>query len=364
MFFKGRKMLYISLCFLGLLIVAAGYLLNEAGKFPSAGDLSAYEGVKNFAAGKFWNTKSVVYDFDGDHEDKMNMASLIFMTKHAPEKPIPQVRLNKEAFPAVPEDLAVYWLGHASAILEIGGKRLGTDLVFGNASPVPFTVRRYQDAPLKRRDLPKLDYILLTHNHYDHLERATVRSIKEGVFIVPLGLGVTLKGWGIAPERIVELDRGDVFERDGVKIRAVEGIHFSGRSLWDADKTSWNSYIISAAGKNVFWGGDSGYGKHYAEIGEKYGPFDFAALEIDAWNGGWPDIHLFPEQAVRAAKDLKAKTMLPIHWSVYDLGFHPWDKSIKRVAEIAEREGMPLATPKQGEKYITEKTKTSKWWEE
>ena len=111
-------------------------------------------------------------------------------------------------------------------------------------------------------------------------------------------------------------------------------------------------------------GGDSGYGKHYAEIGEKYGPFDFAALEIDAWNGGWPDIHLFPEQAVRAAKDLKAKTMLPIHWSVYDLGFHPWDKSIKRVAEIAEREGMPLATPKQGEKYITEKTKTSKWWEE
>lgn len=359
---KGRKMLY---AFLGLALISAaiaGSVLYEVGRAPNKKEAQAYKSAKNFALGKFWNTKTVVYDFDGEHEDKMNMAKLIFMTEHAPQKPIPQVLLNRSSFPEKPEDFAVFWLGHASAILEIEGKRLGTDLVFKNASPVPFTVRRYQDAPLKRRDLPKLDYILLTHNHYDHLERATVQSIKEGIFIVPLGLGVTLKGWGIPGERIVELGWGDEFERDGIKITAAEGIHFSGRFLTDADKTLWNSYVIRTPEKKIFWGGDSGYSDHYARIGEKYGPFDLAALEIDAWNGGWPDIHLFPEQSVKAAKDLKAKRMLPIHWGVYDLGFHPWDKSIKRVSKIAESQGVVLETPKQGEKFVPGQTKTEKWW--
>lgn len=358
-----KKMMIILLLCAALL---GAYVLREIGASPSEEELAAYEKLAYFKDGQFQNPNGTQTPFDGAqenaYEDKMNMAYLVWPFPGAPKAALPNRPLNKDSFES-PEDHAVYWLGHSSALMELDKKRLGVDLVFGNASPVPFTVRRYQDAPLDREDLPPLDFILLTHNHYDHLERKTVQSIKTGHFIVPLGVKAALVGWGINPERITELGWRDSFSQDGFKITAVESIHFSGRGLKDARKTLWVSYVIETpTGKRIFWGGDSGYGPHFADIGRTYGPFDWVALETDAWNGGWPTIHMFPNETIQAASDLQTRKLMPIHWGVYNLGFHEWRKSIERVTEQAAGQPFELVTPLMGQKWLPDVSDTSLWW--
>lgn len=348
-------------------VIIAGLIIHavrEMGSAPTAEELKSFEKLPYFKNGQFRNPQPLPAPMTGEYEDKVNLLNLIFSKSHGPGKPVAMNRLTRSSFPETPENSAVYWLGHSAGILELNGRRIGTDLVFDNASPVPLTIKRYQPAPIARDELPKLDYILLTHNHYDHLERKTVQSVKSGHFIVPYGLKTALTRWGVAPDRITEIGWRETFERDGLKITAAEGIHFSGRSLSDANKTLWNSYIIETPDQKIFWGGDSGYGKHFAEIGRQFGPFDWAALEIDAWNGGWPGIHMFPDQTVRAAADLKAKRLLPIHWGVYDLAWHDWQKSINKVADEIQNGPVELMTPKMGEKLVPGKTKTAFWWRE
>jgi L-ascorbate metabolism protein UlaG (beta-lactamase superfamily) len=261
----------------------------------------------------------------------------------------------------------LYWLGHSSAILELGGKRLLIDPVFDNAAPVPFMVRRYDEAPMKREDLPDVDYIVITHNHYDHLEKKTVRFIQKGRFIVPLGLGVLLRGWGIDADRITELGWGDSFEQDWLTITAVEGVHFSSRSFWDRNKTLWVAYVVKCNQKNrksIFWSGDTGYGDHFARIREEHGPFDLAAIEIDGWNTGWPSSHLFPDEAVQAALDLGAEYILPVHWGVFDLAMHSWNKSIDAFMEKSEAHTFKTLTPQMGERIVPGETLTKLWWKQ
>lgn len=360
-----KMIVYFVILILLLTTIISAVVYHEAGAAPTARELAEFEKLPYFKNGKFQNPPSLEILRDNSNEDKMSVAGLfrlLFFSPHRPSKPLPQKKLTKETFSEQPGDNVVYWLGHASGIMELNGKRIGIDMVFDNASPLPLSVRRFQKSPLPRQDLPPLDYIVLTHNHYDHLERQTVRSIKNGHFIVPLGVKNALTGWGIPAERITELGWNESFERDGIKITAVEGIHFSGRSLTDSNQTLWNSYVIKTLRHNIFWGGDSGYGEHYAKIGKEYGPFDWAALEIDAWNGGWPEIHMFPEQVVQSAADLRAGRLLPIHWGVYDLGWHPWDKSVNLVAAAAEKKALKLMTPQMGEKLIPGITPTSSWW--
>lgn len=356
-------MIWAIVTVLVLLSAAAiGGVMRETGRKPSPAEMASYRNLPYFKNGKFYNPESVAAPFAGNYEDKMNLMQLLFFSSHGPDKPLPQQKLLPSSFSMLPGDNVVYWLGHASAILELNGKRIGIDLVFDNAAPLPFMVKRYQNAPLKRRDIPPLDYIVLTHNHYDHLERKTVQSIKSGRFIVPYGVKPMLTGWGIAEERITEIGWGETFDADGFLITAVEGIHFSGRSLTDGFQSLWNSYVIKTPQHNIFWGGDSGYGKHFVAVGRKFGPFDWAALEIDAWNGGWPGIHMFPEQTVQAALDLQALRLLPIHWGAYDLGNHFWNKSIGRAAQAAAGKPLELMTPLMGEKLLPGVTATTQWW--
>lgn len=360
-----KKMILSGIVVFGFIIIGLVlYAVHEMGAAPTPEELKSFEKLPYFKNGQFRNPGPVRPPAAGEYEDKVNLLNLVFSKSHGPKKPTAMRRLTASSFPETPENSAVYWLGHSAGILELNGQRIGVDLVFDNASPVPLTVKRYQPAPIARGELPKLDYILLTHNHYDHLERKTVRSIRNGHFIVPYGLKTALTRWGIAADRITEIGWRDTFEQDGLKITAVEGIHFSGRSLSDANQTLWNSYIIETPDQKIFWGGDSGYGRHYAEIGRQFGPFDWAALEIDAWNGGWPGIHMFPDQTVQAAVDLKAKRLLPIHWGVYDLAWHDWQKSINRVVDEIRDKPIELMTPEMGEKLIPGKTKTAFWWRE
>lgn len=207
--------------------------------------------------------------------------------------------------------------------------------------------------------------VLITHDHYDHLEAATMRELAQKAkrFIVPLGVGARLQSWGVPKEKITELGWGEAIQVGAVKLTAETAIHYSSRWFNDRDKTLWASYVLQSPQYQIFWSGDSGYGKHFAEIGEKYQFFDFAFIEIDAANPGWPNTHMFAEQAVQTAKDLKANTFIPIHWGVFDLGGMPWDYSIKRVTQSSQQQQVTLHTPKIGEKYQPEHYQFEAWWQ-
>lgn len=346
-----------------LAMIGGIYIWREFGHNPTNKEISSYEKIPYFRNEIFHSSRKLFHDFNNVRNGPAGFARFLTDSVFAPKKELPMVELNKKTFAQISDDFAIYWLGHSAAIMELAGKRIIFDPVFDNAAPIPFAVPRFGKAPIARKELPDVDYIIITHSHYDHLERKTVQSIKKGQFIVPLGVGAILRGWGIATSRITELGWGEVFEKDGLKIIAEEGVHYSNRSPFNRNKTLWSSFVLLSANQKFFWSGDTGYGEHFTRIGNKYGSFDFAALEIDGWNTGWPNTHLFPKEVVQAAKELKAKNILPIHWGVFDLALHPWHESIDMVLDEAKDADINVLTPKMGEKIDLE-SKTSYWWRE
>lgn len=283
---------------------------------------------------------------------------------NAPVGELPKVTLTKRDFAAEPSAYALYWLGHSSAILELDGVRVLIDPVLENAAPFPGIVSRYTASPIKREELPDVDAVLITHDHYDHLEVKTIKFLRnrDTRFIVPLGVGDRLRGWDVPEERIIELGWAEMTKIGSLQITSTPGVHYSGRSKTDRNKTLWTGYAIKGTQKNIFWSGDSGYGKHFKQIGEQYGPFDLACVEIDGWNPGWPNTHLFPEEVISVCKDVNAKKLLPVHWGVFDLALHPWNESIKKVAALAAADSIELVSPMMGERIVPGETLTRIWW--
>ena len=283
---------------------------------------------------------------------------------NAPVGELPKVTLTKKDFAAEPSAYVLYWLGHSSAILELDGVRVLIDPVLENAAPFPGIVSRYTASPIKREELPDVDAVLITHDHYDHLEVKTIKFLRnrDTRFIVPLGVGARMRSWGVPEERIIELGWAETAEIGSLQITSTPGVHYSGRSKTDRNKTLWTGYSIKGTQKNIFWSGDSGYGKHFKQIGEQYGPFDLACVEIDGWNPGWPNTHLFPEEVISVCKDVNAKKLLPVHWGVFDLALHPWDESIKKVAALATADHIELVSPVMGERIVPGETLTRIWW--
>lgn len=342
-------------------LILSGLVWREIGASPSAEELKKYEHLPYFKHGKFQSPQKMVYDFDNVRNGPASWFRFIKSSPFAPKQPLPMQKLSKESFPTQAENFALYWLGHSMALMDFGGKRIIFDPVFDNAAPVAFMVPRYDTAPLKRKDLPKIDFVIITHNHYDHLERKSVQYLKDSHFIVPLGVGAALRGWGIKAENITELGWGENFEADGISIFAETAVHYSSRGFGDRNKTLWNSYVLKNKDQKIFWSGDSGYGKHFADISNKYGSFDLAAIEIDGWNTGWPNTHMFPQEVIKAAQELKTKKLLPLHWAVFDLALHPWHESIDMLFAENKNTGIEILTPLMGEK-LTLTTPTSKWW--
>ncbi|HEY0126540.1 MAG TPA: MBL fold metallo-hydrolase, partial [Blastococcus sp.] len=241
-----------------------------------------------------------------------------------------------------------------SALLEVDGQRLLLDPVWGHrVSPSPvFGPTRLHEPPLPVEALPPVDAIVISHDHYDHLDLPTVRALlvtQTAPFVVPLGIGEHLRKWHVPEERIVELDWDETHRVGELALTCTEARHFSGR-YFHRDTTLWASWSIAGPRHRVFFGGDTGYTPAFAEIGARLGPFDLTLLPIGAYNDAWHAIHMDPEEAVRAHGDLGGRLLLPIHWATFNLAFHRWAEPVQRLLTAARRTGAPVVVPRPGER--------------
>lgn len=287
--------------------------------------------------------------------------------ERTPSEPMPQVVPDLTAFNQGFGSAQLIWFGHSSLLLRMSEKNILIDPVFSNrASPVPFTVNRYQDAAVNLNQLPVIDYIVISHDHYDHLDMKTVKFFrdKQTEFIVPIGVGSYLRGWGIPADRITELDWWQSVERGDMEFACTPARHFSGRRLGQKNPTLWASWVIGDLDQTIYYSGDSGYGSHFKEIGEKYGPFDLALLETGQYNERWRTLHMMPEEAAQAYFDLKATAYIPVHWAMFELSLHTWYQPAMEISALAKRNGINLVTPKLGEIVTIDETATgSPWWQ-
>lgn len=267
------------------------------------------------------------------------------------------------------DQLNVTWLGHSSVLIQLDGLNILTDPAFGkHASPVPgFGPKRFFPSPVTMEKIPVIDYVLFSHNHYDHLDKKTTKILgkKNVKFICPLGVSKNLLKWGIDRSQIIEIDWWEEYLLNSdVKLTSTPARHFSGRGLYDRNKSLWCSFVIKGKTKNVFFGADSGFMTCFEDIGKKYGPFDISMLEIGASSPYWPDIHMGPEKAIKAYKMLNADLFLPIHWGTYNLALHPWKEPVRKVMEFAKNNQVKLFLPAPGTSHkIDGKEVISKWWE-
>lgn len=284
------------------------------------------------------------------------------------ELPIMLRRGEEFALPPA-EGLRLTWLGHSSTLIEIDGARILLDPVFGErVSPFSFAgPKRFHAPPLPTRELPPLDLVLISHDHYDHLDYPTVLELaqRDVPFVVPLGVGAHLEHWGIPAERITELDWWESHRVADVLITATPARHFSGRSLGDRDHTLWAGFAIQGPDHRVYFSGDTSMFPGFSEIGARLGPFDVALMESGAYNALWRDAHIGPEQAILAAQMVGAERVLPVHWGTFNLSLHGWTEPVERMLRAARTLDMPLLTPRPGESVEWGRPfPQSRWWPE
>ncbi|TKJ23466.1 MBL fold metallo-hydrolase [Blastococcus sp. CCUG 61487] len=281
-----------------------------------------------------------------------------------PGGPIP---LERPELPDDAAELAVTWFGHASALLEIDGRRVLVDPVWSHrVSPSPvFGPTRLHEPPLPIEELPPVDAVLISHDHYDHLDLPTIRSLlatQTAPFVVPLGIGEHLRTWGVPEDRVVELDWDGAHDVAGLTLTCTEARHFSGRYL-HRNTTLWASWAIAGPRHRVFFGGDTGYTPAFSGIGARLGPFDLTLLPIGAYNDAWHAIHMDPEEAVRAHGDLGGGVLLPIHWATFNLAFHPWAEPVQRLLAAARRRDRTVVVPLPGQRIdVLDLPPQRDWW--
>jgi L-ascorbate metabolism protein UlaG (beta-lactamase superfamily) len=319
-----------------------------------------------FSDGKFHNTPAIPKDSAGKML-RIIWKALIHKPKNTvPTGVIPVQALSRAQLLAAPSD-TVFRLGHSTMLIKLGGAFYLTDPVFSKrASPVQwFGPARFHQPPISIADLPPIAAIILSHDHYDHLDHAAVLALaaKTSHFITPLGVGDRLIGWGVPAAKVRQLDWWQSTQVNDVKLAATPARHFSGRTARDRDTTLWASWVIRHNDVNVFFSGDSGYFDGFKKIGERYGPFDLAMVETGAYDAMWPDVHMQPEETLQAFIDLKGKILMPVHNGTFDLGLHRWQEPFDRINALAQEKGVTLATPQMGEQLDVRAPKPAQaWW--
>jgi L-ascorbate metabolism protein UlaG (beta-lactamase superfamily) len=304
-----------------------------------------------------------------DAEENRLLLFEVLSTRSAsqPKQPIP---MAAPPLRSGTEPLAVTWLGHATALVEIDGHRLLTDPVWSQrCSPSrALGPQRLHPPPLPIESLPALDAVVISHDHYDHLDMHTVRALartQRAPFITPLGVGAHLREWGIPASRVVELDWNASVQIGELRLACTPARHLSGRFL-SRNNTLWASFAVVGPEHRVYFGGDTGYTGSFSDIGTEHGPFDLTVLPIGAYNKSWPDIHMNPEEALRAHRDLNGDNsgvLMPIHWATFRLAPHPWAEPAERLTEAAAAEGVEIAVPKPGGRVVVGRVpKVEHWW--
>ena len=287
---------------------------------------------------------------------------------------------TKELIPAVDlkfddwaetQELQFAWLGHTTFLFKVEGKWIITDPMFSEkAGAFGFlSPTRYSNLPAGIDELPTIDVVLITHNHYDHLDEASIRFLitANTQFIAPLAVGKKLEEWGVNPANLTELDWWEDKQVGSLTITSAPSRHFSGRGLFDRNETLWTSYAIKGAKNSIFLSGDSGWHKELFEIGEKLGPFDVTFFEMGAYGKykGWKEIHFTPEESVKAHQAVKGKIMVPSHWGTFDLAMFKWSEPIERYIKAADESQIQYLTPKIGERILLKgEGGKEKWWQE
>ncbi|MEK8027989.1 MBL fold metallo-hydrolase [Pseudaquabacterium rugosum] len=285
-----------------------------------------------------------------------------------PDGPLPMQALTGDDLAAAP-DGSLWRLGHSTVLIKLDGHFWLTDPVWAErASPLPWIgPRRFQPPPIALDALPPLAAVILSHDHYDHLDRDTVRALaaRTGVFVTPTGVGDLLVDWGIPRDQVRQLGWWQHTRLHGLTLTATPARHFSGRGLFDRNRRLWASWVIQGPRQTIYFSGDSGYGPHFAQIGERLGPFDLTLMENGAYDRRWPAVHMHPEETLQAHRDLRGRRLLPVHNATFDLAFHRWDEPLERLSQLAAAAGQPLLTPRFGERVDLHRPQPTKaWWRE
>lgn len=285
-----------------------------------------------------------------------------------PAEKLPELTPDLNMFSKASEALKMIWLGHSSFLINLNGFHILIDPVFSDAaSPFSFIVKRFQKPVLELTELPEIDFIVISHDHYDHLDMKTIEFFvdKDVKFIVPLGVGSHLQYWGVKANQILEHDWWQTTTLGEIEFTATPAQHFSGRKGFDGDKTLWASWVIKSKQKTLYFSGDTGYDSHFKKIGEKYGPIDIALIESGQYNERWREVHMLPEESIKAYHDLNAKRFFPIHWGMFQLSIHPWFEPIEILYQAYKENEINLIAPRLGEVFDANGNyKLEPWWEE
>ncbi len=335
------------------------------GKIPSEDLIKEIEQSQHYIRGSFMNMEPTSLNPENASFFKILGSWLNKPKSTTPSEELPYIETDLKSLKA--EKPIVVWFGHSSYFLRIGDFKILVDPVFsGNAAPVNFFAKAFPGADnYSAEDFPEIDLLVLTHDHYDHLDYETIKNLHFKVHKIVTSLGVSshLEYWGVSASKITELDWWQENQvSENVKITATPSRHFSGRGL-NRLKTFWSSFVLEINDYRIFIGGDSGYDHQFYEIGERFGSFDIAFLECGQYGKYWPNIHMFPEQTVKAAQDLNTDLLFPVHWAKFQLSTHPWDEPIKRMTREAHKKGLKYVSPKIGQVFtLGEDFQQEEWW--
>lgn len=353
----GRVLLYVGALLLALVIAVQLFVAY----YPSfGGDVTKqrqelYADSAQFVAGTFQNQ-----DSGSAKGFSLNKVLKIFrkfffdqVENGVPENNIAIQKIDIADITAFNEGTRLYWFGHSAFLMQIDSTTILIDPMLSEVpAPHPWIGdKRFSDElPIEIENLPKIDAVIISHDHYDHLDYASILKLKDkvGAYFVPLGVGVHLEAWGVSSDKIHEKDWWEATTFKNMQLTCTPAQHFSGRKFNNRKSTLWSSWVIKSKDANIYFSGDSGYGKHFAQIGERHGPFDLALVECGQYNKMWPDIHMFPEESAQAGLDLNARAMMPIHWGAFKLSMHAWTAPIEQIRKEAAALCIPLVTAEIG----------------
>lgn len=359
---KILKIIIISLVI--LLILAVGFVSF----YPPFGDV--YSIFKN---NDYASRTDLYYDGTFHGNPEINVMSDQKSQFSDDEQLMPNETIPINELSEIPDasidELKWVWFGHSSSLLQMQGLNILIDPVFSDyASPMKgFGPKRFSDIPIDIENLPEIDILVISHDHYDHLDYDTIKKIDDKVkfYCVPLGVENHLLKWNINEDKIHSMAWWENINIDGLTIISVPGRHYTGRTPWLNNTTLWSGFVFQNESYQTYYTGDTGYGDHFQEIKERYGPMDLVILENGQYDNSWEEIHLLPEQGIQAIKELEAKWFVPVHWGTFSISYHSWDEPIKHITRLAQAENLNMASPMIGD--IVDYTNISQyqdhWWE-